>query len=231
MKNHIRILVLYSMILVGIMEVSAFEYPKDMPTFEALMGLHKKVKANEDEAMANVAASYGEQTTISKITEKYNEYRTTLDTKLNNAYSYIILAGAISTTARGLYDLAEEYKDFTVNTYKYVKKKPFLLWYYGNANNEIAREVKHCYKLYAIFAASGVNVWRATMSEKLELIFTLHDTVSKMRQIIYRANLYCKLMVSGDWKPNYIWEILNSEVTNEIAKAVIAQWPVKTKRK
>jgi hypothetical protein len=31
-------------------------------------------------------------------------------------------------------------------------------------------------------------------------------------------------MTNCGWKPDYIWEILNSDVTDEIANRVINQW-------
>lgn len=39
----------------------AFDFPKDLPTFEALMALHKAVKKDEDQALARIATSFGEQ--------------------------------------------------------------------------------------------------------------------------------------------------------------------------
>ena len=38
------------------------------------------------------------------------------------------------------------------------------------------------------------------------------------------ANLYCFLITDCGWKPDYIWEILNSNVKDEIANRVINQW-------
>ncbi len=101
---------------------SAFDWPRDLPTFEALMALHKCVKKDEDAALTRVATSFGEQSIVTKGARKFNDVRTTLDTKLNNAYSYVVLAGAISATASSLYQLVNEYSSFTSNTFKYVSK-------------------------------------------------------------------------------------------------------------
>ena len=46
--------------------VSAGVIPKDLPTIEALIALHKAVKKDEDKAMQRVAASFGEQSLITK---------------------------------------------------------------------------------------------------------------------------------------------------------------------
>ena len=187
-------------------QASAVVVPKDLPTIEALIALHKAVKKDEDQAMQRVAMSFGEQSLVTKGANKFNEVRTTLDTRLGNAHSYLVLAGAISSTANSLYQLVRDYKDFTGNTFRSVSKKPFVAWYYADANVAISREVKHCYKLYASVAASGINLMKASMDEKLNLVLTLKSTIDKARYIIDNANLYCYLVTNCGWKPDYIWE-------------------------
>lgn len=201
-----------------------FDLPKDLPTAEALMALHKCIKKDEDQALTRIATSFGEQSIVTKGARKFNDVRTTLDSKLNNAYSYVVLAGAISSTASSLYQLSKEYKDFTVNTFKHVKEKPFVAWYYTEANVAISREIKHCYNLYAAVAASGINLMKASMDEKLNLVMTLKKSIDRARYIIDNANLYCYLVTECGWKPDYIWEILTSEVKDEIVKIVINNW-------
>lgn len=203
---------------------AAFDWPKDMPTFEALMALHKAVKKDEDQALARIATSFGEQSLVTKGAEKFNDVRSTLDTRLNNAYSYVVLAAAISSTASSLYLLTKEYKDFSVNTYRHVSEKPFVAWYYTEANVAIAREIKHARKLYATVAASGINLMKASMDEKLNLVMSLKDTIENARRIIDNANLYCYLVTDCGWKPDYIWEILTSEVKDGIVSAVVNKW-------
>ena len=202
----------------------AFDLPKDLPTFEALMALHKAVKKDEDQALTRIATSFGEQSLVTKGATKFNDVRTTLDTKLNNAHSYVVLAAAISSTASAMYRLVKEYEDFTVNTFKYVTDKPFVAWYYTEANVAVAREIKHCYALYTSVAASGINVMKASMDEKLNLVMTLKTSVDRARYIIDNANLYCYMITECGWKPDYIWEILTSEVKDDIVKIVINNW-------
>lgn len=105
-------------------QASAVVVPKDLPTIEALIALHKAVKKDEDQAMQRVAMSFGEQSFVTKGANKFNEVRTTLDTRLGNAHSYLVLAGAISSTANSLYQLVRDYKDFTGNTFQSVSRSP-----------------------------------------------------------------------------------------------------------
>ena len=71
-------------------KVSAYVLPKDLPTIEALIALHKAVKKDEDQALQRVATSFGEQSLLTKGAVKFNDVRTTLDTKLSNAHSYLV---------------------------------------------------------------------------------------------------------------------------------------------
>ena len=183
----------------------AYVLPKDLPTIEALIALHKAVKKDEDQALQRVATSFGEQSLLTKGAIKFNDVRTTLDTKLSNAHSYLVLAGAISSTANSLYQLVRDYKDFTSHTFSHVSKKPFVAWYYADAN-------------------VAINLMKASMDEKLNLVMTLKTTIDKARYIIDNANLYCFLITDCGWKPDYIWEILNSSVKDEIADKVINKW-------
>ena len=109
-----------------------------------------------------------------------------------------------------------------------MSKKPFVAWYYAEANVAITREIKHAQKLYATVAASGINLMKASMDEKLNLVMSLKDTIENARRIIDNANLYCYLVTDCGWKPDYIWEILTSDVKDEIVSAVIGRWNKRT---
>ena len=73
-------------------------------------------------------------------------------------------------------------------------------------------------------AASGINLMKASMDEKLNLGLSLKASIDRARHIIDNANLYSFLVTDCGWKPDYIWEILNSEVKDAIAEKVINKW-------
>lgn len=78
--------------------------------------------------------------------------------------------------------------------------------------------------MYITISASGLNLMKASMDEKIMLINTLHSYISNMRGIIDSANLWCQVVVMGGFKYDYIWGILNSDVRDEIANKVINKW-------
>ena len=201
-----------------------FDLPHDLPTIEALISLHKLVKAEEDDAMARVATSFGEQSLVTKGAKKFNDVRTTLDSKLSNAYSYVVLAGALSSTANSLYRLITDYADFTTNMVETVKKKPMVGWYYTEAMFACDREIKSIKLMFATMSAAGMNVMKASMDEKLEMVFELKTRIDTMRGIIDSASLWCSAVAIGGFGHDYIWDILNSEVLDKIANGVINNW-------
>lgn len=151
---------------------AAIVLPDDTPTIEALIAMHKSIKSEEDKANVQLSLSYMEQGDVTKKSLNFNEVRTTLNSKLSNAYSYVLLASALSSTAMSLYKLIDEYKNFSSEMPGMVTKKPFVAFYYANAHTEVANEIKHAKTLYLSMSASGLNVMKATMDEKLNLLFS-----------------------------------------------------------
>jgi hypothetical protein len=202
----------------------AIDIPEDLPTIEALISLHKNMKSAEDDAMKNIAVSYGEQSAVTKKAINFNDVRTTLNSKLNNAYSYVLLAAALSGTANSLYKLIKEYANFTSSMTSTVTRKPMVGWYYTEAVYACSREIKNIKALYATMTASNLNIMKASMDEKLNMIFQIKTSIDNMLRIIADANFWCSCVAIGGFAHDYIWDILNSEVTKEIAEDLITKW-------
>ena len=221
MKKFLMILIACSF---SFHPASAIEWPGDLPTIEALISLHKMIKGQEDDARDRIAVSFGEQSLITKGAEKFNDARTTLDSKLSNGYSYVLLAACLSSTANSMYRLIQEYSEFAQLSAKYTTKKPMVAWYFAEANLACSREIKNIKNLYMTMAASGVNVMKASMDEKLNLINSIKTSIDTMRGIIDSAYCWASIVAVGGFHYDYIWDILNSEVTDEIATGLINQW-------
>lgn len=211
-------------LMVMMLPTFAIDTPKDVGTIEALIRLHKLIKGAEEDALAQVTASYGEQSLITKGATKYNDVRSTLDSKLNNAYSYVILGASLAGTGTDLYKLIDTYSKFTSSTTKSMFHKPMVAWYYAEANYACSREIKNIKKMYVTIAASGINLMKASMDEKLDMINELRGYIRNMQGIIDQAYAWCSIVVTGGFHYDYIWDILNSEVTDAIAKGLIDKW-------
>ena len=202
----------------------AIEWPQDFPTIEALISLHKMIKGEEDAARDKIAVSFGEQSLVTKGANKFNDARTTLDSKLSNGYSYVLLAASLSYTASSMYKLIQEYSEFAQLLVQYSTKKPMVAWYFAEANLACSREIKNIKALYLTMTASGLNVMKASMDEKLNLVNSIKTSIDTMRGIIDSAYCWASIVAVGGFHYDYIWDILNSEVTDEIATGLINQW-------
>ena len=202
----------------------AIEWPQDFPTIEALISLHKMIKGEEDAARDKIAVSFGEQSMVTKGANKFNDARTTLDSKLSNGYSYVLLAASLSYTASSMYKLIQEYSEFAQLSVQYSTKKPMVAWYFAEANLACSREIKNIKALYLTMTASGLNVMKASMDEKLNLVNSIKTSIDTMRGIIDSAYCWASIVAVGGFHYDYISDILNSEVTDEIATGLINQW-------
>ena len=200
----------------------AIEWPQDFPTIEALISLHKMIKGEEDAARDKIAVSFGEQSMVTKGANKFNDARTTLDSKLSNGYSYVLLAASLSYTASSMYKLIQEYSEFAQLSVQYSTKKPMVAWYFAEV--ACSREIKNIKALYLTMTASGLNVMKASMDEKLILVNSIKTSIDTMRGIIDSAYCWASIVAVGGFHYDYIWDILNSEVTDEIATGLINQW-------
>ena len=221
-----RISIILMLAVLGIAESHAIDWPNDLPTIEALIDLHKMIKGAEDGARDRVALSFGEQSMVTKGADKFNDVRTTLDSKLSNGYSYVLLAACLGSTANSMYKLIQEYSEFAQLSAKYTTKKPMVAWYFAEANLACSREIKikNIKALYVTMTASGLNVMKASMDEKLNLVNSLKTSIDTMRGIIDSAYCWASIVAIGGFHYDYIWDILNSEVTDEIATGLINQW-------
>lgn len=202
----------------------AIDFPEDQPTLEALIDLHKDMKSAEDRAMENISVSLGEQSAVTNKTVDFHDVKTTLNTKLSNAYSYVLLAAALSGTANSLYKLINSYADFTSSMASTVTSKPMVGWYYVEAVYACEREIKNIKALYTTMTASGLNIMKASMDEKLNMIFQIKASIDSMLRIIEDASFWCSCVAIGGFAHDYIWDILNSDVTNAIAEGLITKW-------
>jgi hypothetical protein len=101
-----------------------------------------------------------------------------------------------------------------------------IAWYTFEANYKVYKEIKNIRKMYLAVAASETKFFRATNKERMNIIWTLDQSIMKMRDVIQQAYMWCDLMVGGYVHEDHIWDILKSETLEEIGKSVIKEWPI-----
>ena len=178
----------------------------------------------EDVAVKQVGTSYGEQQIATNHSSKFNDVRTTLNTKLNNANQWIFLAAAVSKTTLDIGNTTKEYIQFVELTGKNIFRKPQIAWYFAEANYNVSKRVSLLKKSVAMLVASETNILKASLSERIQMICEIQDQIAVIRGIISQALFWSRCVDIGGFKYDYIWDILNSDALEGITNDIIGKW-------
>ena len=200
--------------------------PHDMATIEALIDQHKRCMSAEDQSNQQLAANATIKAMVKDVAKKYDDVKSTLDKKSGDALAYLSLAAEMSRCVTNTVKLTKEYSEFTQFATNHVGSDPMIAWYTLEANNKVYKELKNIRKMYLAVAATETNFFRATNKERMNIIWTLNQSITNMRDVIQQAYMWCDLLVGGYVHEDHIWEILNSSVLEDIGKTVINEWPV-----
>ena len=201
-------------------------WPNDQPTIEALIDQHKRCMSAEDQSNEQLAANATIKAMVKDVAKKYDDVKSTLDKKSGDALAYLSLAAEMSRCVTNTVKLTKEYSEFTEFAANHVGSNPMIAWYTLEANNKVYKELKNIRKMYLAVAATETNFFRATNKERMNIIWTLNQSITNMRNVIQQAYIWCDLLVGGYVHEDHIWEILNSSVLEDIGKTVINGWPV-----
>ena len=210
MKKLQRILVIAIVSIICPLTGLAGILPNDLPTIEALIDQPKECMSAEDESNRQLAANASIK----------------VDKKSNDALSYLALAAEMSRCVTNTVRLTNEYSEFTRFAADHLKGKPLVAWYAFEANYKVSKEIKNIRKLYLAVAASETQFFRATNKERMNIIWTLNQSITNMRDVIQQAYVWCDLLVGGYIHESHIWEIIDTSVLEEIGKSVIKDWPI-----
>ena len=200
--------------------------PHDLPTIEALIDQHKQNMGAEDESNRQLAANASIKAMVKDVSKKYDEVKAILDKKSGDALAYLSLAAEMSRCVTNTVRLTKEYSEFTSFAARHATSKPMVAWYTLEANNKVYKELKSIRKMYVAVAATGTNFFRATNKERMNIIWTLNQSITNMRDVIQQAYMWCDLLVGGYVHEDHLWEILSSPVLEDIGKTVINEWSV-----
>lgn len=226
MERSLRILLSLLLLIAGYNSGNAIDYklPHDPFTLEALISAHKEMKKAEDLAVLQIEANHEQQSFITKTTSAINKVQTTLNKRMSDVNSYILLASSIVTTSTKLKNLTQEYYDFSKKSFKSVGDNALLGAFFIDANARIAKEVKYLTKLIASYTASGMNILKATNDEKIKLIFLIQSSISQIRNTIYSAEIMMKTMQRYGYDVYYITDILTDDFRETLSGKLINEW-------
>lgn len=224
MEQSRKLILTIVLSLIMAIPLSAALIPDDIPTIEALIDVHKRMKGAEDLAVIELTAIEETHSLTEKAAKAVNETRTVLNKRMSDANSYLSLALQLTNVTLKVKNLIENYADFTTLTYEYALKQPLVMVYYVNANAKIKKEVEHISTLFAGYSAAGLNILKATMEEKYRVLGQIQNAVARINMIISHANLVCKGMLNTGIRIYHIEDIINNKTNKSIADELIALW-------
>lgn len=227
-SNKIKGLVFFLLFLLSVGPYSyAIDYsnPKDMPTIELLIALHKEMKKNEKSSLTELATVTLEQEATTDYAKKFSDVKTTIHRKMSDINSYILFATTIVTTTTKLKNLIKEYEDFNTVSLNMVKKKPFVSIYYVN----VQKKLKDCTdRLVSSFAkfeiGDALNLLTASMDEKFKLLYSIDSTIEQMKYMLHVATNYIKYASNSSFMAKSIKEMFPEEFKAKTAKKLVEQW-------
>ena len=170
--------------------------PHDMATIEALIDQHKQNMSAEDKSNKQLASNAAIKAMVKDVSKKYDDVKTILDKKSGDALAYLALAAEMSRCVTNTVRLTKEYQEFTSFAAAHAGSKPMVAWYTLEANNKVYKELKNIRKQYLAVAATGTNFFRATNKERMNIIWTLNQSITNMREICWLAGMFMKI-ISG----------------------------------
>ena len=178
----------------------------------------------EELSVHQVSASYLEQGVATENTTKFHEVRKTLNSRLNNAHQWIILAAAMSKTTLDVGNATKEYIQFTKLMSNNLFRKPQIAWYFAETNYNVAKRISLLKNSITLLVASETNILKASLDERIEVIYNIQEQIAVIRSLINQALFWSKCVSLGGFRYDYIWDILNSDVYDGIAKDIINNW-------
>lgn len=201
-----------------------FSMPKDLPTLEALIALHKEMKKNEDSALTQVTTVTAEQEVTTNFSSKYSEVKQIINTKMNDVNSYLILAATITNTTTQLSNLIKEYENFMEICTPIIKEKPTVSVRYAGTQKQLADETKRLTKSIMAFSATGVNILKASMKEKYKLIYLIDDSISRMRNVLSKNRNYILYTAGRNLWTADVRDIITDPMLKGVSEKLIQQW-------
>ena len=206
-----------------------FSMPKDLPTLEALIALHKEMKKNEDSALTQVTTVTAEQEVTTNFSSKYSDVKQIINTKMNDVNSYLILAATITNTTTQLSNLIKEYENFMEVCTPIIKEKPTVSVRYAGTQKQLADETKRLTKSIMAFSATGVNILKASMKEKYKLIYLIDDSISRMRSVLSKNRNYILYTAGRNLWTADVRDIITDPMLKDASEKLIQQWDSKLK--
>lgn len=223
-KIKYSFIILIVCIIIPSVKAIDFSYPRDLPTLELLIELHKRMKKAEQQSNEQLMAITGEHVLSTDKAKTISDIKTTIDKKLYDVNSYFVLAAAISNTTLRLLDLTESYSDFITETGPIVAKKPYTSYYYGQVQKKLYDTTVKLTKNLGTFSLANMISLRASMDERLKLLYFIDTALIEMQYLIQKANNYIRYTNQESVIIKSVNDMFDKNFNNELVESLKTKW-------
>lgn len=196
--------------------------PWDAGTLHALIDAHSQVQKFERLALGELTAIEGEHIVTSSQTSKFNEVKTTINQRMSDFNSYLLLATSLTNIATKIYSLVTSYTDFTKTAAEGIMDNPLLMQLYSETCKEVGREVDRLWADVTAVTGYQTNILKATMKEKHDVLNAIKARLSKMEYTLSQARFTMQCMINHKYRNLLPWELAEGRST--IMNKVIQEW-------
>lgn len=196
----------------------------DLITLEAFVQLHIMTSNKEKEARTRLANLGGVQVMTTQEASGFKDKVETLHERVKVAQSWILLATSLSDLGMQILDVEKDVRTFVTDFAPLAQKSPFGPLLYANAVYRIEELTKKALARMASLEMTNLDVLRATMKQRLNMVYYVKGILSQIQGIIRDTLFHCRYMTGKGYTVYNIREIINSEAGKAAMKATVQLW-------
>lgn len=199
----------------------------DIITLEAFIQLHIMTHNKEVEVRDRLVNLGSLQLVTTNQTKATKDKMEIYHDRLKAAQSWLMLASSLSNLAIDILDTKNAVADYLKVFPEVAAKSPAGIYMYGDAVYRIEQLVKKALKQMAKLEIANLNVLRATMQQRLDMVYFVKGTLSQIRSIMYSTMNYCRYVTGREYVTTNIRDIINSESAKAALQTAKSLWDKK----
>lgn len=196
----------------------------DILTLEAFVQLHIMTSNKEKEARERLAMLGAVQVTTTQETAGYKEKMEILHDRMKVANSWLVLASSLAHLGMKIYDVEKEVEYFISQAPAMARKSPFGATMYADAMYRIKGLLQQAIRDIASMELTGMNIMRATMKQRLNMVYYVQSTLDRIVNIMQTTVTYCRFLTGKEYTLMNITDLFNSQMCRDALCGTVSFW-------
>lgn len=196
----------------------------DLITLEAFIQLHIMTSNKEKEARERLAMIGAVQVQTTQETSNYKEKMELLHDRMKTANSWLVLASSLANLGMKVYDVEKDVEYFIGQAPDMAKKSPFGATMYADAIYRIRKLVRQAVKDMTGMELANMNVMRATMKQRLNMVYFIQGTLDRIVNIMRSTLTYCRYLTGKEYTLMNLMDLFNSQMSKDALSRTVSFW-------